>query len=798
MKKIGISLLFYFTSIVAYGQQEVKGTLIFGDNTPISFAEILILDGENLIQESSSNEEGYFSTTLNDGKYTIRIEQYGILLHTQEVSVNGGNLGIILVPISDNITLTETIVTGQKKLIEKKVDRLIFNPDQAEGAKGGNALDALKLAPRIKIDENTDAVSIVGKGAVSILINDRLMQMEPAQLSNYLKTIRTEDIDKIEIITSPPAKFDASGNSGVINIVLKNSKQDSFNGSLSTALSHANYTGVNYNGNLNYRKGKWTLSARGFTGDNESGQGNTNTVLYTANRWESERYNHSKNKYLGAGLGIDYNISETLITGFNLDYSIGEGQNLSQATDYIYDLPSNDLNRYLTTDHSGTQWDWRYVGFNYHVIKKFNTEGKKLTFDFDYSNNNSDADNLATSNEFYPNHLPIENKFQSNLTENNYQSDRFNFSLDMEHPINSWKMNYGTRIRIGKDETKNKRFTKTDADFIEEDEYKYHFKYDENIYAFFYDVEKQISEKWSAKAGLRYEHAKIKAFSDKENISYTKTYNDLFPTAYIMYQATENHSFSVNYSRRINRPTMWHLNPLLIKLNDYYYQTGNPDVLPSYSNNFEFEHAYKDMFVSSIYMSLTNDIVGQISEHNPSNQVMIAKPFNFAKSTSIGFSETVNIKPIKWWKINLTADIYYIKTVGQIPSMKYTLDGINGDFSFTNNFELNKAKTLFANYNYSYSSKGTDSDLDTYNDYLQHNAGIRAMLFNKKLQLSFNVNNIFENHRPTYTSRTNDVYSSWTNESVRTFRFSIAYNFGKQFNIEKSKSNQEQSAAGGN
>lgn len=797
MRKLGISLLFCFTSINAFSQQEVKGALLYEDNSPVTYADILILDNDILLQETSTNEEGIFSTILKQGKFTIRIEQYGSLLYTQEIDVNNDNLGIILIPKNDHITLAETVVSGQKKLIEKKVDRLIFNPDQAEGAKGGNALDALKLAPRIKIDENTDEVSIVGKGAVSILINDRLMQMDPTQLSNYLKTIRTEDIDKIEIITSPPAKFDASGNSGVINIVLKNSKQNSYNGSLSTAASHANYTGLNYNGNINYRKGKWTLSARVYHGENESGLGNNNTVLYETNRWESNRVNHSKNNNFGTGLGVDYNITESLITGFNFDYSIGEGKNLSQAKDNIYDLPSNNLNRYLTTDHNGTQWDWNYLGLNYHVIKKFDDKGKKLTFDFDYSNNSSDADNLATSNEFYPDHTPIDGKFQSNLTENDYQSDRFNFSLDMEHPVNSWKMNYGTRIRIGKDETKNKRFTKTDADFIEEDEYRYQFKYDENIYAFFYSVEKQISEKWSAKTGLRYEHAKVKAFADKENISYTKTYDDLFPTAYVMYQATENHSFSINYSRRINRPSMWHLNPLLIKLNDYYYQTGNPDVLPSYSNNFEFEHAYKDLFVTSIYMSLTNDIVGQISEHNPTNQVMIAKPFNFAKSTSIGLSETINLKPIKWWKINATADIYYIKTVGQIPSMNYSLDGINGDFTITNNFELNKAKTLFANYTYAYSTKGSDSDLDEYNDYLQHNAGIRAMIFNKKLQLSFNVNNIFENHRPTYTSRTNNVYSTWTNESVRTFRFSIAYNFGKQFNIERSKSNQEQSSSGG-
>lgn len=797
MKKTGISLLFCFLSIVLYSQQESKGALSYEDNTPVSFVDILILENDLLIQESSTNENGLFSINLNNGKYTIQIEENGMLLHTQEIVVNNKELGVIFIPKNDNISLAETLVAAQKKMIKKEVDRLVFNPNQAEAAKGGNALDALKLAPRVKVDENSDAISIVGKGSVSVLINNRLMQMDTNQLSNYLKTIRTEDIEKIEVITNPPAKFDASGNSGVINIVLKNTKQDSLNGSLSTSVFNSKYTGLTYNGNINYRKGKWTLIARSFIGDTDSGLDNYSTILYETNRWNNISKNRSKHNYYGTGIGIDYNISESLITGFNLDLGKGDGEILNNSINTIYDLSQNTLNRYISTDNNGSEWDWKYVGLNYHIIKKFNNEGKKLTFDFDYSKNTSNTSNISTSNEFNPDHSPINNKYQSNLTNNDFNSNRFNFSIDMEHPLDSWTMNYGTRIRLAQDKTYNRRFSETNGYYLEDDEYRYNFSYDENIYALFYTVEKQFSEKWSAKVGLRYEHADVKAYADDNRSNYSKTYTDLFPTAYVMYEASDKHSYSINYSRRIDRPTMWFLNPMLIKQNDYSYQTGNPNIAPAYSNNIEIEHAYKDLFVTSLFASFTDDVSGQISEYDPETQIAILKPYNFAKTTSIGLSENINLKILKWWKINASADIYYIKSTGKIPSMNYSLDGLNGDFSISNNLELNKAKTLFANYTYSYSTKGTDSDLDEYNDYLIHNAGIRAMIFNKKLQLSFNVNNIFENHRPKYISRNNDVLSTWTNEPLRTFRFSIAYNFGKQFQIERSKSNQEQSNANG-
>ncbi len=300
---------------------------------------------------------------------------------------------------------------------------------------------------------------------------------------------------------------------------------------------------------------------------------------------------------------------------------------------------------------------------------------------------------------------------------------------------------------------------------------------------------KAFAEKWTAKAGLRYEYAEVTGKMKEENIDFKKDFNGLYPTAYIMYQANDNHSFTFNYSRRVERPDAWFLNPFITKNNEYSFYTGNPYLTPSNSNNFELEYAYKDLTITSLYYRNTEDIITQISIYDPITKINTTKPYNIGKSYSFGISENLNIKPTKWWKLNATADIYYRKTTSDLPEME-DLDGLNSEFRITNNLDLNKKKTLFANYTLSYYGKSYQ-DFQTTEDFIRHSIGFRAMIFDKKLQLSLNINNLFENKNPRYTTISNEIKNIQDYSAYRVFRFGITYNFGKQFNIEQSKSNQE-------
>ena len=796
MKRVFLPL-FCCIAVTTYAQQEYKGIIHTNNHSPASFVDVVILNEEKVVDEISTDEQGQFSTILEDGTYTIKIEEAGIVLFSQPLIIsNGKEIGVIVLPEKENVNLKETVITGQKKMIEKKVDRLIFNPDQAEGAKGGNALDALKLAPRVKVDESTNAISIVGKGTVMVMIDDRMMQMDATQLSNYLKTIRTEDIEKIEIITNPPAKYEASGNSGIINIVTKRGKSDSLNGNINTSASYQKKAGYDVSGSLNYRKGNWTLVTNLYHGDGNWYNEYNSEVKYPGSNWKTNGFNSNENKYYGGKIGIDYQVNEKIITGFTLNTSKGNGVYEGDSRVDIFNQPSNTLNRYITNNADGTNWDWKYIGFNYHVINKINKEGKKLTFDFDYSFNDNTNISQNESNEFNGSNIALPNRYQTNINDIVSSSNRYNVSIDMEHPINSWKMNYGTRLRWAQDDSDNKRFVKTTGDFAQDFANSNQFKYNENIYALYYSVEKQFSEKWTAKAGLRYEHANTKGDFITQNSKFEKNYNGIFPTAYLMYQPSDNHSISINYSRRIDRPFIWYLNPNTEKLNDYSYSQGNPDLKPSYSNNFELEYSYKDLSVTSIYYRNSNDIMEQVQIFDPATQISTSKPFNIGKSYSIGLSENINVKPLKWWKINASADIFYRKTTGGIPELNYVLDGFNGEFRLTNNFELNKSKTFFANYTFSYYTKSSET-VTEYSDFMRSNAGLRYLAFNKKLQFSFNVSNLFKNDNPISTDKSNNIISISQGKAFQSFRFGITYSFGKQFSIESSKSNQEQGGGSG-
>lgn len=192
---------FICATTTLFAQQQYKGKLQYTNQTAVALVDIIVLKDEQLVDEISTDENGFFTIDLISGTYTFRIEDGGVLIHSQEINFDQNqDMGIIIIPKNENIALKETVVTSQKRLVEKKVDRIIFNADLAEGAKGGDALDLLKLAPRVKVDN--DVVSIIGKSNLRVMVDDRMLEMSGDQLMNYLKTLRADDIEKIEIITN--------------------------------------------------------------------------------------------------------------------------------------------------------------------------------------------------------------------------------------------------------------------------------------------------------------------------------------------------------------------------------------------------------------------------------------------------------------------------------------------------------------------------------------------------------------------------------------------------------------------
>jgi len=791
MKKQFCLFLILSSTTTLFAQQQFTATIQDTTQQPIIFADVIFLQNDTFIEEVSTDESGKFTAVLADGTYQIRIEEAGVLRYSQEIIVQQNQLNqLIIIPHVENVALKETVVTSQKKLVEKKVDRIIFNADLAEGAKGGDALDLLKLAPRVKVEN--DAISIIGKSNLRVMVDDRMLELSGDQLINYLKSLRSDDIEKVEVITNPPAKYQAIGNSGILNIVMKSGKKDSWNGNITSSFRHYNKPYWNNSASFNYRKNKWTVLSNIYTGFGQFENLNHASMFFTKQneKWEEFERNKNSGNNIGGKLGLDYQVSDKLTTGFTVDLYNGNNDNLGTTYTPIRTIDQNELLSYILNDRKGSEGKTNYNTVNYHMIYKMDTIGKKLTVDFDWVNFKRDMTSITSNRFFDAQDQPIDSLYQGNKSLSLQNANNYSLNLDMEHPIKEWKLNYGGRYSWTKNDSDNQFFNTSSGKPIYEEHRSNSFYYDENIFALYASIEKDITEKWSAKVGLRYENTNAKGYSPQENQRDKYNYEGLFPTAYVMYKVNDNHSISMNVGRRIERPFMGQLNPFRTIYSPYSFSEGNPNLKPSYSYNYELEYAFKDLAITTLYYRNSTDNIMQIVIVNPDENTQSWVPHNYADVESFGLSENLNFKLFKWWKVNGAIDLYYTKSKGIIPAYDYKIDGFNGEFRWTNNLELNKSKTLLFNHTTNYTTKGIDG-LSKSRSIWNTSLGLRALFLEKKVELSFYVSNVFKDRAWEDTSYSNETKYVFTGQSERFFRVGLKYNFGKSFNIEQSKSSSE-------
>lgn len=485
-----ICCLFAFN---AYAQQSVTATIQHQDQTPASFVDVYVLAADETVVASTSTEEnGTFILDIPLGQFSLVVEEYGKVIYKQPLRITESTeLGLILLA-EEQIALKEAVVTGQKKLIEKKVDRLIFNVDQAEGAKGGDALDALRLAPRVKVEN--DIVSIVGKNGLAVMVDDRLVEMKGEELSNYLKSIKADDIEKIEVITNPPAKYIASGNSGLLNIVLKQGKKDSWNGSIGTSIYNRKKWGYNNNAAFNYRKDKWTVTTNLRAGENNWDNLGYVELYYKDIRSREESNWKGNNTYWTARLGVDYQVTDKVTTGFTVNLNSYDNSNANSVNTFFEEYPDYTIQSSFKVP-SKYSAQTNYTTFNYHVIYKPGDNDKKLTFDFDWVKFKVE-DETALENKFYNSqHQEEVDRYQSMLRFKDQDIQNYIFNLDMEHPTYFAKLNYGARFSMTNNKNDNEHFKTTSGTPILDTDISNRFDYKENIAAMYISAEKEFSEK---------------------------------------------------------------------------------------------------------------------------------------------------------------------------------------------------------------------------------------------------------------------------------------------------------------
>ena len=811
MQKFLFSFIFLVCSLTAGAQTfTISGNVTNQTATPVEFADVLLYANTTLVQNTMTDEQGKFTISAPAGSYNLLIWQLGDTLFSQTLVLDKNiDLGTIKSKQQEK-QLQEVTVVGRTPLVVRKVDRLVFNVENSIAATGGDATDALKVTPNVRVTE--DNVSIVGKGGLLVLVDDKEIHLSGSDLINYLKSIPSDNIKSIEVITTPPAKYEAQGNSGILNIILKKAKNDSWSLQLRTSATKAYDWRFSEGATFMLQKNKWYVMA-GVSGQPYNTSLYTNDIRYQypTEYWKSAIFNFNKSKGLGGNLNVGYKVTDNLQVGIYYNGSGGNGTTSTPVdrnyTKIFENSTMQTLNKMYTMDGMTDFSNYNH-SLNFNAVQKLDTLGKKISLDVDYFITANDKKNPFYQNNFYYNPQSDEQKY---FTQNNSNLKITNYStrLDFEMPYKWATLNYGGKISF----TKNN--SNTFGDFyqiIDNQNIEYltqnnNFLYKENNQALYISAQKDFDKKWSAKAGLRFEATQTEGSSTPKGSEpqTNKThYEKLFPTAYLSYKLNDNNTFSTSYSRRIERPGYWALDPSrwYQTLNDIVY--GNPFIQPSFINSVSLSHQFKSILTSEISYYVSNGDITQIIRHK--NDTIYFQHDNWANSKGFSISETLNLPITKW----LTTASGVSTSFSQTNVYKNLVDeGLykpkynnwEGIYFYSNNsFNLNKAKTLTlqaniwgmtrAEYGEGYMDPVWNLDM-----------GLRYALLNNKLQLSLYASDIFYTSDRTFHSTLSGIKQSFhqTYDS-QYLRLTVSYKFGSdKINIQNREgSNTEEKRRAGN
>ncbi|MDX8570682.1 outer membrane beta-barrel family protein [Elizabethkingia sp. HX QKY] len=660
-------------------------------------------------------------------------------------------------------TVKAVTIQAKKKLIERKADRLVFNVEASMASQGMDAVETLGNVPMMKVDENKGLISIVGKSSVSIMINGRMLNLSGDALMSYLKTIRSENILKVEVITTPPAKYEAQGNSGIINIVLKKNPNMGFSGNIGSTFVQRTYSGALGNATLNYQTSKFSMSLKGnYTNTAKRSEENYDIIGATSSYSRTVRKDMWKE--FSPSLNLSYKLSKNSEIGLNYLYTRQTpDMNIFNNTFYFKgEQPTETLS--TPTKHRETN---RMQTLSVYYDLKLDTLGKKLSFTGNYYENNSNT--IVDFSTFKASDKTTDDV----QTISKLKPQIFSGQADLELPFSFGTIETGVKFNQFKNTSDLNYYNIINQNPISNQSRTNFFQYDEKNYAAYMSFSKSFGTNWETKFGIRYEDAHVNAYTPATNERTKYGYGQWFPSAYVAYKEGKN-SFSLAYSRRINRPDMSNLNPFRWYSNPNSYSSGNPLLQPAYINNTELAYTYNNkLSVSLYYLRLTNAF-GQVATLDGIKES--STYLNHYNNNFYGLNASYTDKILPWWETSISATAT-LQNSSVFNIQAETKSGTFLNYSANNTFTLNAKKTIvfFLNYNQTLPFKNVNSSFKNFSDL---SSGIRVSLMDKQLQINATVSNIFAQRFRADKSFSDNKQSFNNYWDGRTLRLSVNYTFG--------------------
>lgn len=666
MKKILITLLVLSTNIIF--SQKVTGVIV-SDQTPIKYANVLLYQSKDSIFVAAdlSDTSGYFSINLPSQleKYYLCIQVIGYEEFISESFKENKSFGKINIRINDSQNLDAVNIKISKPLFEKTGRGMIVNVATSPILSSGNTKDALEKTPGLQV--NIDgSLTLKGNENLSIYIDGKPTYMEIKELKQLLQNTPANEIEKIEVFETPPAKYEAEGNAGIINIVRKKGKGLGYIGMLGGNIGYGNFHKFSPWFYSNYRTKKINIYGSTWYFNSKSDHYTTEDILMNVNNQSSTFYNsgHRISNILGSGLrvGLDYFLSKKNTFGYlGVVY---EGKDIGKEPSVIH-IEGSAKENYDFID-AIQKFNFGWFGQIHNInFKRDIGKGESLNIDLDFIKRGN-YDITSTSNKYFLKNTPLTPNFfkQEGFTNNLIGVSKLDYTKTI---FKNWSIETGAKASWV--ETKNdfKAFTgKNSQDALEDLNQSNQFNYYEAIYSGYSTLAKKWSNKLKMDAGIRIERTLTKGASPNIDSTFKNNYTNIFPNISLNYQIKKSHNLSLAITRRIKRPDYWQLNPFFSQTNQFIYNNGNPLLQPQLTDKINFSWGIKQSVFFTLSTSQTLGIMTNIIEQIDSLERQIHTIANLDDFYNYNFNAFIPVKIKKWWRLNLNGTLYHNRLVSNV------------------------------------------------------------------------------------------------------------------------------------
>ena len=818
--KIIYLLLCLLISLTGFSQVNVFSgkisVIITNDsNTPLEGATVELLKEKDsaIVRSGITDKNGLVEMQkIIPANYFIRVSMVGFNIYRSNLITlpegqNEWKAGPFVLKGKSDAQLNSVTVTAKKPFIQKLTDRIVVNVESSIVGAGSSAMEVLEMSPGVAVDQN-DVIGLRGRQGVIIMIDGKVSPLGGADLANYLRSLPSSAIERIEIITNPSSKYDAAGNSGIIDIRMKKDQRLGLNGTFNAGFGQGVYPKANAGTTFNYRNKKLNI----FGNYNYSYRKGLNHLILDRNfitNGASTGFDE-KDNYMTfpfnthvARVGADYSPAKRTIIGIVVNSTFNNVNRQSNNRAVVYDNLKNPQFSFLTNSTANDNSD-NTVG-NINIKHSFDSTGKELTADFDYGVFN----NLSLSNTLTSYRNNSGGLLQPDYILNGNQDGKLtikSFKADYTNPLKGKaKLEAGIKTSFVSSDNDVKFFDVSTGNPINDVEKTNHFYYDENINAGYLNFNKQF-KKWSLQLGLRGEQTNIKGRQVVNNVKFDSSYFQLFPSAFLTYDLKKDQTLGFSVSRRIDRPGYSQLNPFQYLIDVTLYTSGNTRLLPQFTWSYEMSYTLKQLNFTLSYSHTKQNMTTAILRYNdvfPNNpigdNVTIQIPLNLASSDYAGLSVSAPVRFFKWWNTVNNADFYYNHFNSNIANTQLNTGAASARITTNNNFTIKKG--LSAELNFTYNSPGR-------NGYMVRKsswgiaAGVQKTVLKNKGTIRLNVTDIFWTNLPRATITYNNYIENWKAfRETRVANLSFTYRFGNnkvQASRRRSTASEEEARRAGN